>query len=198
VQFRFERNEAKAGCSLYYIVVNGAVTNANFIQVLNAIDPLRQKFLDCMGAPTNAYPVQGRYLSATEDLEGVSSNPVFEEGGVGTDSSTFDILPEENAIVIQKRTNLPGRSKRGRVFLPFVPESLVNDSKINVLGMPIFKLLGQAMVQTLGITGVDCQPVHLDKKNGTFHQIVHTRVVNEVCSRRDRRAPKRPEYILAI
>jgi len=141
-------------------------------------------------------PLTVRTRGGGLDIEDTSTEAgvtgLFLDGDLVEDEET-DVLPEGDQIVIQRRTGQAGRSKRGRVFLPFVPEGLVDNSTLNSQGLPLYKTIATKFSQPIdcGALGI-LTPMTKDYKNSELLPISHCRVVSEVCTRRDRRAPKRP------
>jgi hypothetical protein len=193
--FTFERVGVTATCTLYYLHGSGGQPEAadmnqvaDFIQTTHA-----QKFAEIMAYPVRVLPCNVYWRDGLNSFDGISTDgPV--DGGVGTQALPLDALPEQDALIIQRRTNLAGRSKRGRIFVPFVPESFFADSTITATALPIVKTLATSLVKVLTNTpfGYDLTPCQPSWKTGTMHQVTGCRIVSEVGSRKDRRNPKRP------
>jgi hypothetical protein len=185
---------------LYYTVSEGMPDLSVLVQVADFINAKMQSALRAVIPDyITLQPVTVRVRGGEVDIEDQSSEPaaVGTWTGGGTEPED-DVLPEGDQIVIQRRTGLAGRSKRGRVFLPFVPEQLVDNSTLNAVGLPRYKTIATKMSQTIDMGGLgDAQPVTPDYKNQTMRNVTHCRVVSEVCTRRDRRAPQRPVYFRA-
>ncbi len=200
ITMNFARGDARASCILYYLPTGGdPIVASNIAANCDAVQStLATRFAECMAYPVTVLPCTGKYTSGANQFEATSTDgPV--EGGVGSSSVPLDCMPEENAIVIQRRTNLAGRSKRGRIFVPFVPETFANDSTINAIALPILKSLATDLVRKIEVSTfeIELMPVQPDWKNSLLHQVQSCRVVSEICSRMDRRLPRRPVAFLA-
>jgi hypothetical protein len=151
--------------------------------------------------PTNVflYPMECRYLGNGADIEAVST----ENAGAGTltgiDPPIAPLMPEQNQVVIQRRTGMAGHANRGRIFLPYVAEKLANDSTLNADGIAKYKAIAVKFSDTITVDGVaEMIPQTPNGKTGQLVQVTQCRVVSEVCSRRDRRNPKRPVYFATL
>lgn len=148
--------------------------------------------------PTSAsfHSVLARVVGGSQDWEaGSTDSPV-------AGSVVSEPHPEEVAAVIQRRTGLAGRHKRGRIFLPFVPETFTADSTLTTgpaLGVSRYTDLAGILGDPIqvGNGGPIITSVQPDRKLGMLHPVAEWRVATEVMSRRDRRAPKRSAYISA-
>jgi hypothetical protein len=202
VTMNFAFKENANSCILYYLDLgNGSgVTDQEMENSADAIQAMvGPAFAACMSPATKVNPCTVRWKSGVDYYEAQSTDNPITGSYLPTQMTLEDLLPEECAVVIQRRTNLGGRSKRGRIFVPFVPETLATDSALTEIGLAKYKNVGTKIMQTVemagpGIMWTPCTP---DWKNGNLHQILHTRVVSEICSRKDRRAPRRPVYYQA-
>lgn len=198
---QFRRLNAEASTKCYYRVVAGEVDNDNIQGIANLVGlVLNNAFTAMMAYPVSAGPPTVVWRSGATELEATGDeSTIVTNGGVGTSGTPLDSMPEQNAIVLQKRTNLAGRNKRGRWFVPFVPESFFADSTITEAGLLVCQAMGQELVgdQVPSGTGVTLRPVHKDNKLQVLNDILHVRVLSEVGSRRDRRDIKKPIAYLA-
>lgn len=112
-------------------------------------------------------------------------------------SVSGDVMPEEVAVLIQRRTGLVGRNKRGRVFIPCVPDSFVTGS-----GLTSGALTAYTAVATMIKSGVNTnsavnsfEAVQPDYKTNQLETITQCRAYSEVVSRRDRRFIKRGSVV---
>lgn len=112
---------------------------------------------------------------------------------VGT-VATNQSLPEEDCVVIRKRTGLADRTHRGRVFVPLVPETLQAESRLTDDGITAYEALAYKFKTQWAFTddlvGMVGTPKHAAWKAGTLDTIVETGVVVDVLNRRDRRDPR--------
>ncbi len=183
---------------LYYVEAGaGALTLDNIVQAADfVLAKIKVALREAIPPYVTLQPLVVRFRTSSVDIEDTSS----EAGAVGLWSGAMtgpgledDVLPEGDQIVIQRRSSLAGRSKRGRIFLPFVPEELVDNSTINAAGLVIYKKIATKFAQTIEMEDLGTwSPVTKDYKNGVLVPVTHCRVVSEVCTRRDRRMPKRP------
>lgn len=108
-------------------------------------------------------------------------------------SATGDVLPEQNCVVIQRRTGQPGRNKRGRVFVPFVPELYSNGSTLNTTGVGAYQAIA-GMVASNVTAGPDDSvfiPVTKNYKTATLENVVQGRFLTEIGTRDDRKFVRR-------
>lgn len=94
---------------------------------------LIQALVECF--ITNLVPVWPIRMKLTEvrwkmvnPTLGVEHIFVIADNNVG--QAAIDSLPSFNSVVVSKRTALGGRSHRGRMFLPAIPESATSGSSI--------------------------------------------------------------------
>lgn len=187
---RFSRGSVVASCTLYYASPGttpdpddiGTYASDVAAKVEGAILPLLE--------PTTTFDGVDLFYKASDlDLQGASS-----AGPQNGTAAAGDILPEEDAVVIQRRTGQPGRNSRGRIFLPFIPEVFALDSKLTAAAITKYQTLCTSLMEPVASGpegGVILQPRHYNKKASVFQPIIAWRVVDNTCSRRDRRAPKR-------
>lgn len=108
-------------------------------------------------------------------------------------SASGDVLPEQNCVVVQRRTGQPGRNKRGRVFIPFVPESYANGSSLSVTGHGAYQAIA-GMIASNVTAGPDDSvfiPVTKNYKTATLENVVQGRFLTEIGTRDDRKFIKR-------
>lgn len=189
ILFDYPAESSFAGIALYYRLANGPAPSAG--EMIGIADDFQTHF---GGGAQGILPVQCRmarvsamWKSGAVQVEGVSgNNPVV--GGV----SGSDILPEEDAVLLRRRTGLAGRSKRGRVFLPYVPETFQASGTLTQAARTAYSTFGGLMMSTLSTgTGQDFEPCTVDFKNGALLPLVAVEYVSTTVSRRDRRHPKR-------
>lgn len=128
---------------------------------------------------------------------------VYTGGGVQLDAMSAvaatagtvsgDVMPEETAALIQRRTGLQGRAKRGRVFLPCVPDSFVTGSALTGAALTAYTAVAEMMKNTVvtEVADPDWEPRQPSPSTNALLPITQTRVYSEVVSRRDRRFIKR-------
>ena len=129
------------------------------------------------------------YYGGATQLEAYSSSAATNDGTVEDES-----LPEEDCVVIRKRTGLSGRSHRGRVFVPGVPETFQKESRLTNAAILLYNALAYKFkaLWTFDstLTGLVGTPKHAAFHAGTLDTITETGVVVDVLNRRDRRDPR--------
>lgn len=129
------------------------------------------------------------YYGGSTNFEAYSDNTPA-AGTVATNQS----LPEEDCVVIRKRTGLADRTHRGRIFVPLVPETLQEESRLTDAGITAYNALAYKFKQVWSfdesLAGMVGTPKHAAWKAGTLDTIVETGVVVDVLNRRDRRDPR--------
>jgi len=179
---------ASASCKLYY---KATVSEPDENTDMNALADAFFALFDGPLAdvlPTDCLFLNTRVLfkDSTKELEGFSTDNSAE----GTVASVF--MGEEVAVVLQRRTSKPGRSKRGRIFLPFVPVSYSSASTLTTTAITKYSAVGTAMEQDVVYDGVSYTPATPNFKDNVLENVTQVRLVGEIMSRRDRRFPKRP------
>lgn len=179
---------AKATCRLYY---KPTISEPNNDTDMNALADIFFAAFDNLLAAVLAdtcffLNVRVRFLDNTSDLEGFSTD----NSEAGAADGTFH--GEEIAVVIQRRSNSPGRNKRGRIFLPFVPQTFVNESSLSGPAVTAYKAVATAMEAERTYDGTTYVPCTPNFKDGFLEEVKQCRLVGEIMSRRDRRFPKRP------
>lgn len=185
----FARNNAVASCILYYFT-EAEVDAEEVDDIASAIyDHFNGDLQACFEPETDWLGVN--VVSLTSDARFEASSEAAPSPGSAT---AGDVLPEEDAVVIQRRTGLRGRGKNGRIFLPFVPEAFAIDSALTSAAITKYKALAAKIAQPIAaIEGLPhvLEPRQPNFKNNLLLPIVSCRVVDNTCSRRDRRTPKR-------
>lgn len=193
---RFKRGNATASCILYYATAAEA-DEPTLEQMPGIADTIHAKFngpLRAIFEPTTFFEgIDLVYLTSDVRWEASST----EDPQAGT-AAAGDVLPEEDAVVIQRRTGLPGRGKHGRIFLPFVPEAFALDSALTVAALTKYKDVATAMGEA--VAGVEGEVPPLFPRTPLFklnvlQPVVACRVLDNTCSRRDRRDPKRARAV---
>jgi hypothetical protein len=190
VTLRFLHRDDESNCILYYTKEAGPGPEpASISDEADWFDAaFRAKVRQCINPDCTWLGIKVRYLTLDLDLEGYSTDGP----GVGTAVSD-DVEPEEVAVLIQRRTSLPGRNKRGRIFVPCVPSDYLEGSALTETAVGFYSALALEMQETQVNTATanTWVPVQPNWKDGTLIPVTHTRLDSEVKSRRDRREPKR-------
>lgn len=163
-----------------------------------------QTFIDGFDTATD----NARQAATTESIDcqrckvkiigGVTELEVGSAGaGVRMGTVADDVLPEDDAVVIQRRSGLSGRSKRGRIFVPFIPKTFVEGSHLVPDGYEAFQSVATAFFSDRVIGAITYKPILLDRKNELLVDITAANVVLEICNRRDRYNPKKKATIAA-
>lgn len=169
---------------LYYIVSAGSLTAANANDMANSINAF---FAGACKAVTTVDwkmdRVRIRYTNAGTEIEGESTDV----NGVGDQEG--ETLPEHDTVCIRRKTNTTGRARRGRVFIPFVPEELAtNVGELTPAGVTVYGNLASKILQTIvsAGTGVTLIPQQPSFKLGLFLPVKRCEVVLQVVTRKDR------------
>lgn len=189
-------DEQRASCLFYYVLESGTDPEVGTMaaHVEFFYDLFAPKVAAIMTAGTGVLQMIGTWKFGSTYLDAVSTGiPV-----AGTISEE-DILPEEDSIVLQKRTNLQGRQHRGRWFFPYIPESLQQDGELvsaAYTGLnPLCEFLRTQQVNAVYEPASTWNPVHANSKDGVFERIHDVRIVRQVCNKRSRRSPKRLDVV---
>lgn len=126
-----------------------------------------------------------RWVSGGLEVEGENNNGVI----VGTIPG--DTLPEEDVLVIHRRTGMIGRQNRGRVFWPFVPKDFVGDGgELSASGILAAVALAGMVKSNVVSNGTTFIPQTIDFKDAVARPVVQSGYLVATGSRRDRRFPK--------
>ena len=187
MHFQSNIDLARAHCVLWYLITAGAT-----VPTLATVSAFASSFKTAfstalVGALANGCNLTGvtlKYVVDGNEVEGDNTN------GTVDGIISGDYLPEEDVLCIQKRTGLVGRSKRGRIFFPFVPEIHQENGDLNAAGLAAAAGLATMVKSNVVHSSTTFGPHHLDNKNSLLIPIVQTGYVTTICSRRDRRNPK--------
>jgi hypothetical protein len=187
---------AEAGFLLYY-TPQGGDPGMTAALVQTVANDFKTAFTSAMPGVLNTSHtfnrVEVQFQGASTQHDAVSNN------GSVTGSVPNLPLPEEVAVVIQRRTGTPGRSRRGRVYLPFVPAQHVTGSTLNTGGVSAYQAVATMMVNDVDAgDGQLWLPVQPSFKENNLFDISAARVYNEVCSRKDRRFVKRGSVTASV
>lgn len=178
---------AKAHCVLWYLPTSGtpSITLANIATYAN---DFKTAFATAVAAALSQEAqldsVTLKWVQAGTEIEGQNTNGVV----AGTVES--ENLPEEDVLCIQRRTGLQGRTKRGRIFFPFVPAAFEADGELNTTGKAAAAGLAGMVKSTVTANSVSFTPKTLDHKNAVLETVVQAGYITATTSRRDRRFPK--------
>lgn len=121
-------------------------------------------------------------LKANGDIFTAFSNILSGNGSVVSDE-----LPSYCAALIQKRTSGGGRQGRGRWYIPFVPEELVEESTFNAGTLALYDAVATAYAAAHNVNGVSYTPAHYSKFDDTLYAIQFTTVIPIMATQRRRR-----------
>lgn len=130
-------------------------------------DP-RQKLIDSWLA--HVHPLYADCLSqewVTLKLESLGLQPIlpkidFADATAGT--VLGESLPSSVAAVARRKTLTPGRTGRGRVYLPAVPASFETDSKLTVGSLATYNALTLELGLDISDGGWTFHPQHVRRK----------------------------------
>lgn len=177
-----------------YTISGGSITVGNVNEVaLQLYDGWTAVICSVLSTRDKFAAVNVKWFGGSTQLDGVSDHaPTV---GLVEDSDT---LPEEDCVVIRKRTGLQGRTHRGRVFVPLVPEVFQNDGRLTDDAIGFYEALANKFkdVWTFSgtIAGLTGTPKHAAFHAGTLDTIQEVGVVVDVLNRRDRRDPRQLIY----
>lgn len=150
--------------------VHGQTTVNTFyyrIKVQAAGDP-RQKLIDCWIAGCHTDYVACLSSEWTTDhFEAAGLQPVLPKVDFfdATPGAVAGVcLPSSVAAVMRRKTLTPGRTGRGRVYLPAIPNSFEDDSKIAVAAQPTYTALGLSLGLDIVDAGWTFTPQHVRRK----------------------------------
>jgi len=187
LNFKSNRTSAQAHSVLWYLPTSGSptITLANIAAYAN---DFKTAYGTAVAAALNEdcemSSVSLKWVTGGNEVEGDNTNGSITGGVVS------DVLPEEDVFCIQRRTGKQGRSKRGRIFFPFVPEMFVEDGELNTDGKAAAAGLASMVKSIVTANGQSFTPKTLDHKNAVLETVVQAGYVTATCSRRDRRFPK--------
>lgn len=181
------RQAQECRCRLYYIKTAGPdPTQAQLDTYANTIfTTLAVSLLACLSDSAQFRQIQMFLRGGAAEMEAYSTAAAADGAVSG------DMFPEECAVVIQRRTGLPGRDKRGRIFIPFIGEADADDSTLTAPAVTRFKALATALKTPLVSGGITLSPRTPSFQSGILNPVIQCRVLSEICSRRQRRSPKR-------
>lgn len=126
-------------------------------------------------------------VQLTVNVGGVAYSASSNNGAVAGTINTTDELPNNVAVVIQKRTAQPGKSGRGRFYIGCVPESFVDSNAVDPAAQALYNTFAEHVNATIVVSGISCAPRHHSKKLNALYPIVQLKVVRYV-GRRDKRS----------
>lgn len=141
----------QAGLMVHHYEVRGASTPApSLADCARATDTqLVAAVKACLSAQAHYYGVGARII-----FPGAASVEEFGQDGDGAGDATGDTLPRFTSGIITLRTALPGRSHRGRKYVPFPTEAFnaAPDFEPNDTYLTLLNTLGVALVAPFTVT----------------------------------------------
>lgn len=188
LSFRNVTTGSRAHVALWYLPSSLGATPPSLATVTTYANAFNTAYATAVAAAlTTAHQLTSvtlKWVTGGAEVEGDNNNgPV-----AGTVSG--DTLPEVNTMVIQRRTGLVGRMKRGRIFFPYVPESFQDEGDLSGSGITAAAALAGMVKSDVVASGVTYKPQHFDHKNNVLVPVVQAGYLNQVTTRRDRRSPK--------
>lgn len=183
----FGHNDQVARCKLYYAISAGGITVANITAVCDEFRSVwNSVIIACLPSSARFDGVEMRNRLGALDVEGRSSD------APDNGTAAAQMLPEEDCVVMRRHTGKAGRSKRGRIFFPFVPDELQSSGHLTPDAIGTYKAVAYKMKIpiVLAVTGVTLTPKQPDFKNSLLETVTETQLVLDVLNRRDRRNPK--------
>lgn len=191
---------------LYYTLSSAPATVHELTRCCNALSVKFAPLLTPLLPTSHQFlGVEGRYKAAGVDLESNSTNGPF-EGDVsagGEEEGTSDGLPDEAAIIIKRITGKGGRSKRGRLFIGGLSESINNNGVIATSAIDVCKDLMNAVPEDVVFsineeTESTMHARHWDRKNSVLEPVVSAALCLTIGSRIDRRQPLELVYLAQV
>jgi hypothetical protein len=81
-------------------------------------------------------------------------------------------LPDDVSAVVRRQSDQPGQSGRGRIFIPLVPESFVDENRFNGTATSPFAALEATLMTAITFVGITWSPAHFEFKLGQLHAVV--------------------------
>jgi hypothetical protein len=117
----------------------------------------------------------------------------------GDGSLSEDIMPDDTALVIQKKTGLRGRANQGRLFIGGIAENVNFAGVVSDPYIPHVKTLASKVVTDINVNGSGFTTVlharHWNRIANQMKTITKVYVVNQMGSRMDRRPKKKWERL---
>jgi hypothetical protein len=187
-------NGALASVALYYRLDGGDDPTSG------SIDNIANDFLTAFtAAPQNCMTTTTTMLSVvTKWNDGVNEVEATSAGSGIAGDLTSDICSERSAVIIQRRTGKVGRNRRGRIFWPFVPETLqAGGALVSTAGTEAYQGIGAMIRNPVTADSQSYVAVQPDFKTNQLFDVTQVFVVTELGSRRDRSYPKKMPKIPA-
>lgn len=147
---------------------------------VNDVMDHEDKFVQTTADFRNLENVQ-REAFRIEDFPGTMGD-VLEDGG-----EEIDAMPAYVAVCFQKRTDKPGRSKRGRFFLPCISEQVQHDGIVDILNRGALRQIADIFQTERPLGGGTCAPRLYDRKNNVGVPIAACYPMDVLVTRRDRK-----------
>jgi hypothetical protein len=170
---------------LYYEPPSGILSTAQMTAVANAafttLSPLYSGVLNNACAVVGAFAT---YTDGTNEYMGVSTIGAV----VGALENT--LLPDQNAVVIRKLTDLAGRQNRGRWYIGGLDSSVIgttNNNEIATTALAGFQSLAAAMVSDQTWDGLLFHARLWNRKGSTLEPIAEAQVASRLATQRARR-----------
>lgn len=175
--------------SLYFTITGGSTfTQSNADAMGEAVasmiaDPLP----DLLSTQAKLKAHYGKLLTPTQEFESAPSG-LF-GGFMPIGNIDADPMPTESVAEIQRRTGLPGRNNRGRIFISGIPELGTLKGTLTPGEALATALIGfaAALSGTVTVGTFILHPAHWDRKTNTMRAVTTFRAMSVLLSRRDRR-----------
>jgi len=178
-------------CRLWYLITGAAPVVGTLDTYVNEIQEwIIPEFAAVLSTNCFVGGITTRWQLATDEHFIPASDPAL----AGTVSGT-EILPEEDCVILRRYTGQSDRNRRGRIFIPLVPEAFQNSGRLTSSAITAYQALAAVLkvapegdsLDGDGVVLVPCQP---DFKNEELPGITNWSLVIDVHNRRDRRTPK--------
>lgn len=185
-------NDLLQSFSMIYVVTGAEITIANIATVADALySHFSPTLRACIPTTCSFWNLGVRFKTLSTDLEGYASDA----GEAGTVAS--EVLPEYAAVCMRKRTSIPGRQNRGRLFFPCVPETFQNKGRLTDAAATTYKAFATLLDQDFVSAGVGMTfaPFLHNRKDIQLVRITQMQLTIDLCTRRDRAWPKGANWV---
>lgn len=170
---------------LYYEPPSGITTQAQMTAVAHAaFASLSAVYAPCMSDTAKFQSVECTYNTGALELIGTSTQAAV-PGSMGSLP-----MPDQNAVVIRKQTQKPGRQNRGRFYIGGLDQGVIsydepNEIEVTVIG--VFQALAAALVADQTWDALLFHARHWDRKDNSLVVIAAGAVSTRFATQRARR-----------
>lgn len=129
------------------------------------------------------------YTFGTDYFDAASDAGLSFDGNAATvllEPPGSQVLPDQDALIVQKRTGLQGRSNRGRMYIPGIWEGFNREGILDAAGYAAAGAFAASVGSDKVIGGMTCHARHYSKKLNTAVVITECRAMRLFGSQRSR------------